>query len=49
MVDISTDPWKKARVSVIRIHENNIVSKTVLILLCISDLAKNGAVKKLMT
>ena len=39
MVDISDKPWNQARVSVIR-HENDEVNKTLLLLLCISDLTK---------
>ena len=37
MVDISTETWNKAEVSVITLHENDDVNKTVLLLLCISD------------
>ena len=40
MVDISTETWHKAGVSVIRIHENDDVNKTLLLLLCISDISK---------
>ena len=40
MVDISTETWKKAKVSVINIHENNDVNKTLLKLLGISDVKK---------
>ena len=40
MVDISAETWNKADVSVIKIHANDDVNKTVLLLLCISD-AKN--------
>ena len=40
MVDISNKSWNKARVSLIRIHENVDVNKTLLLLLCISDITK---------
>ena len=40
MVDISTETWSKAKVSVINIHENNDVNKTLLKLLGISDVKK---------
>ena len=40
MVDISPETWNKAGVSVIRIHENDNVNKTLLLLLCISDISK---------
>ena len=40
MVDISAETWNKAGVSVIRIHENDDVNKTLLLLLCISDISK---------
>ena len=40
MVDISAETWNKAGVSVMRIHENDNVNKTVLLLLCISDVGK---------
>ena len=40
MVDISTETWNKVEVSVLKIHENNDVNKTVLLLLCISDAKK---------
>ena len=40
MVDISTETWNNAGVSVIRIHENDDVNKTLLLLLCISDISK---------
>ena len=33
MVDISAKTWNKAEVSVIKIHENDNVNKTVLLLL----------------
>ena len=40
MVDISAETWNNAGVSVIRIHENDDVNKTLLLLLCISDISK---------
>ena len=40
MVDISTETWNKTKVSVINIHENNDVNKTLLKLLGISDVKK---------
>ena len=50
MVDISVEAWDKAGVSVIRTHENDNVNKTVLLLLCISDISKrwggNGLIDK---
>ena len=40
MVDISTAIWNNTGVSAIRIHENDDVNKTLLLLLCISDISK---------
>ena len=40
MVDISTETWNKTGVSVISIHENDDVNKTLLLLLCISGISK---------
>ena len=40
MVDISTETWNKTKVSVINIHENNDLNKTLLKLLGISDVKK---------
>ena len=40
MLDISTETWNKAGVSVIRIHKNDNVNKTLLLLHCISDINK---------
>ena len=40
MVDISTETWYKAEVYVINIHENDNANKTLLKLLCISDIKK---------
>ena len=47
MVDISAETWNKAEVSVIKAHENDNVNKTILLLLCISDIKKIGVVKNL--
>ena len=47
MVDISAKTWNKADVSVIKIHENDNVNKTVLLLLCISDASKRWGGKNL--
>ena len=49
MVDISAKIWNKAKVSVMKIQENNNVNKTVLLLLCIFDTKKDGAAKIFMT
>ena len=49
MVDISVEAWNKAKVSVINMHENDNVNKTVSLLLCISDVKKDGVVKIFMT
>ena len=40
MVDISADTWNKAGVSIIKVHDNADVNKTLLLLLCISDIGK---------
>ena len=40
MVDISVKAWNKAEVSVINILENDNINKTLLKLICISDIAK---------
>ena len=40
MVDISAETWNKAEVSVIRVHKNDDVNKTCLLLLCIFDVSK---------
>ena len=40
MVDISAKTWDNTGVSVIRIHENDYINKTLLLLLCISDISK---------
>ena len=39
MVDIRIETWNKADVSLINIHENDNANKTLLKLLCISDIA----------
>ena len=44
MLEINSNTWNKAEVSVIRVHENDDVNKTLLRLLC-----KDGAVKLFMT
>ena len=49
MVDIIAEAWNKAVISLIKIHENDDVNKTVLLLLCISDVKKDGVVKIFMT
>ena len=40
MVDIPTETWNKAGVSVMKVHENDDVNKMLLLLLCISDVGK---------
>ena len=47
MVDIDSNTWNKARVSVIRVHENDNVNKTLLRLLCICDLSKRWGCKNI--
>ena len=47
LVDISAKTWIKAKVSVMNIHDNNNVNKTVLLLLCISDSSKRWVSKNL--
>ena len=42
LVDISAETWNKAEVTVINIHENDNVNKTLLKLLRISDVKKMG-------
>ena len=46
-VGISAETWNKAEVSVIKIHENNNVNETVLLLICISDAKKRWGGKNL--
>ena len=40
MVDISAETWDKAGVSVIKIHEDGNVNKTLLLFLFFSDISK---------
>ena len=47
MVDVSAKTWNRAEVSVIKIHENDDVNKTVLLLLCISDITKRWGGKNI--
>ena len=47
MVDISVETRNKAEVSVIKIYENDDVNKTLLRLLCISDISKRWGGKNL--
>ena len=47
MADISVETRNKAEVSVIKIHENDDVNKTLLKLLCISDISKRWGGKNL--
>ena len=47
MADISTETWNKARVSVIRVPENDDLNKTLLQLLCISYVAKRSGDKNI--
>ena len=47
MVNISSNTRNKAEVSVIRVHENNDVNKTLLRLLCICDLSKRSSGKNI--
>ena len=47
MVDISVETWNKAEVSVINIHENDNPNKTLLKLICISDIAKRWGGKNI--
>ena len=44
MVDISIETWYKSEVYVINIYENDNANKTLLKLLCISDIKKDGVV-----
>ena len=46
-VDISAETWNKAEVSVIKIHKNDNVNRTLLKLLCISDIAKRQGGKNI--
>ena len=49
MVDISIETWYKAEVYVINIHENDNANKTLLKLLCISDIKKRWGGINFMT
>ena len=40
MVDISAETWNKAEISVIKVHKNDDINKTLLKLLCMSDVTK---------
>ena len=39
-IKISAETWNNARVSVLKIHENDDVNKTLVLLLCVSDISK---------
>ena len=47
MVDIIAETWNEAGISLIKIHENDDINKTVLLLLCISDAKKRWSGKNL--
>ena len=47
MVDIDSNTWNEAGVSVIRVHESDNVNKTILRLLCICDLNKRWGGKNI--
>ena len=47
IADISVETWNKAEVSVININENDNANKTLLKLLCISDIKKRWSGKNL--
>ena len=47
MVDIIAETWNKAVISVMRVHENDNVNKTLFKLLCISDVKKRWGGKNL--
>ena len=40
MIKISAETWNNAGVSVLKIHENDDVNKTLLLFLCISGISK---------
>ena len=46
-VDISAETWNKAEVSVIKIHKHDNVNRTLLKLLCISDIEKRQGGKNI--
>ena len=47
MININSNTWNKAEVSVIRVHENDDVNKTLLRLLCICDINKRWGGKNI--
>ena len=47
MVDTGSNTWNKAGASVIRVHENDNVNKTLLRLLCIRYLNKRWGSKNI--
>ena len=47
MVDVSAETWNKVKVSVIKIHKKSNVNKTLLQLLCISNIAKRWSGKNI--
>ena len=47
MVNIDSNTWNKAGVSVIQVHETGNVNKTLLQLLCICDLSKRWGGKNI--
>ena len=40
MIKVSAETWNNAGVSVLKIHENDDVNKTLLLLICFSDISK---------
>ena len=46
-VDIIAETWNEAGISLIKIHENDDINETVLLLLCISDAKKRWSGKNL--
>ena len=40
MIKISAETWNNTGVSVLKIHQNDDVNKTLLLLFCISDISK---------
>ena len=49
MVNISAETWNKTKISVINIHENDDVNKTLLKLLSISNVKRRWVAKIFMT
>ena len=47
MININSNTWNKAEVSVIRVHENDDVNKTLLQLLCICHINKRWSGKNI--